>query len=150
MNRRKALQTLSASAIILATTNANANANPKSTENKKSSFNRIKMSPKDVKNLTKGEKKHTPQITIKDKDSKGFTLIEINVGSDGIIHPSTKNHWIDFIKLYADNKLVGHTELEGEISRGFSSFSVNLKNIKSLKAVSGCNLHGIWETSHTL
>ena len=148
MNRRKALQTLSASAIILATTNANANS--KSAENKKSSFNRIKMSPKDVKNLTKGEKKHTPQIAIKDKDSKGFTLIEINVGSNGVIHPSTKSHWIDFIELYADNRLVGRTELEGEISRGFSSFSVNLKNIKSLKAVAGCNLHGIWERTYTL
>jgi len=148
MNRRKALQTLGAGAIILATTNANATS--KSTENKKNSFNRVKMSPKDLKNLTKGEKKHTPEITIKDKDAKGFTLIEVNVGSDGIIHPSTKNHWIDFIELYADNMLVGHTELEGEISRGFSSFRVNLKNIKSLKAVSGCNLHGIWETTHTL
>jgi len=148
LNRRKAIKTLSAGAIILATTNANAN--PKSVENKKSSFNRIKMSPKDVKSLTKGEKKHTPEITIKDKDSKGFTLIEINVGSGGIIHPSTKSHWIDFIELYADNNLVGRTELEGEISRGFSSFSVNLKNIKSLKAVSGCNLHGIWETTHTM
>jgi len=148
MNRRKALQTLGAGAIILATTNAGATS--KIDENKKSSFNRMKMSPKDLKSLTKGEKKHTPEISIKDKDAKGFALIEINVGSDGIIHPSTKNHWIDFIELYADDTLVGHSELEGEISRGFSSFRVNLKNIKSLKAVSGCNLHGIWETTHTL
>ena len=147
MNRRKALQTLSASAIVLAATSVNASST--SEKDKKSSFNRIKMSPKDLKNLSKGEMKHTPEITIKDKDTKGFTLIEINVGSGGIIHPSTKTHWIDFIELYADNKLVGHTELEGEISRGFSSFSVNLKNIKSLKAVAGCNLHGIWEKSHT-
>jgi len=148
MNRRKALQTLGASAIILAATNANATS--RRDENKKSSFNRVKMSPKDFKNLTKGEKKHTPEITIKDKDAKGFALIEVNVGSDGIIHPSTKNHWIDFIELYANNILVGHTELEAEISRGFCSFRVSLKNIKSLKAVSGCNLHGIWEKTHTL
>ena len=110
-------------------------------------MNRTEMKPKDPKNMDKGEQKHTPQITIKGKDKKGFTLVEINIGQGGIIHPSTAEHWIDFIELYADDKLVGKTSLEPEISRGAAAFSVKLDKVKTLKARSGCNLHGIWTST---
>lgn len=108
--------------------------------------NRNEMMAKDSKNMTKGELKHSPLITIKEKDAKGYTLVEITVGQKGIIHPSTQNHWIDFIELYADDKLVGRANLEAEISRGLAHFSVKLDGVKNIKSKAGCNLHGIWTT----
>ncbi len=113
-------------------------------------MNRMEMKPKDPAKMEKGELKHSPQVTIKDKDAKGYTLIEITVGQGGIVHPSTPDHWIDFIELYADDKLVGKSTLEPEISRGVASFAVKLDGIKAVKAKAGCNLHGIWTTTVTL
>ncbi len=112
--------------------------------------NRTLMAPKDANKLTKAELKHTPQITLGSKDAHGYTLVEITVGQKGIIHPSTKNHWIDFISLYVDKKLVGTTELEAEISRGATAFRVKLDGAKYLTANAGCNIHGIWANTLTL
>jgi len=138
MNRRKALKVAGMAALMTAV----------SAEAKMSAehMNRTKMKAKDPKHMEKGELKHTPQITIKEKDAKGYTEIEITVGQGGIMHPSTPEHWIDFISLHADGKLIGKNTLEPEISRGATSFSVKLDNIKILKVTSGCNLHGIWSS----
>jgi desulfoferrodoxin-like iron-binding protein len=113
-------------------------------------MNRMEMKPKDPAKMDKGELKHSPLVTIKEKNAKGYTLIEITVGQGGIIHPSTPDHWIDFIELYADDKLVGKSIMEPEISSGAASFLVKLDNVKVLKAKAGCNLHGIWTTTVTL
>ena len=113
-------------------------------------MNRMEMKPQDPSKLNDFELKHTPQITVKEKDEKGYTTVEITVGQGGIIHPSTPDHWIDFISLYADDKLVGKNTLEAEISRGFTTFAVKLDNVKTLKSKAGCNLHGIWTATVTL
>lgn len=141
MNRRDAMKVLGVAAMA---TTLSAN------ENKDQYKNRLEMKPKDPKHMTKGELKHTPQITLGKEDAKGYTAVEITVGQGGIIHPSTQNHWIDFIELYADNKLVGRNELMPEISRGLTLFGVKLKGVKSLTAKSGCNIHGIWSSTITL
>lgn len=113
-------------------------------------MNRIEMKPQDAAKLNDSELKHLPLITIKDKDASGYTMVEINIGQAGIIHPSTPDHWIDFIALYADDKLVGKNILEADISRGATSFAVKLDNVKTLTSKAGCNLHGIWTTTVTL
>lgn len=117
---------------------------------KNETMNRIEMKPQDPAKLNDFELKHTPQITVKEKDAKGYTTIEITIGQGGIIHPSTPDHWIDFISLYADDKLVGKNVLEAEISRGYTSFAVKLDNVKTLTSKAGCNLHGIWTATVTL
>ncbi len=142
MNRREAFKVAGLAAMMVA-----VSAEAKMTTEH---MNRIEMKPKDPTKLDKGELKHSPLITVKEKDVKGYTLIEINIGQGGIIHPSTKDHWIDFIELYADDKLVGKSTLEPEISRGVASFALKLDNVKVLKAKAGCNLHGIWTTTTTL
>ena len=139
MNRREALKVAGVAAMVAA-----VGAEAKMLEEH---MNRMEMKPKDLTKMEKGELKHSPLITIKEKDAKGYTLIEITVGQGGIIHPSTPDHWIDFIELYADDKLVGKSTLEPEISRGAASFSLKLDNVKVLKAKAGCNLHGIWTTT---
>ncbi|MEA3417811.1 MAG: desulfoferrodoxin family protein [Campylobacterota bacterium] len=142
MDRRKALKVAGVAAMVAA-----VGAEAKMAVEH---MNRMDMKPKDPAKMDKGELKHSPLVTIKEKDAKGYTLIEITVGQGGIIHPSTPDHWIDFIELYADDNLVGKSTLEPEISRGAASFAVKLDNVKTLKAKAGCNQHGIWTTSVTL
>ena len=142
MNRREALKVAGAAALMVA---VNAEAKM-AVEN----MNRMEMKPKDPAKMDKGELKHSPLITVKEKDANGYTMVEITVGQGGIIHPSTPDHWIDFIELYADDKPVGKNTLEPEISRGATSFAVKLDNVKTLKAKAGCNQHGIWTTIVTL
>ena len=139
MNRREAL-TVAGIAAVTAAVGASAKMEEKY-------MNRIEMKPKDPKHLDKGELKHSALITLGAKDAKGYTMVEIFIGQGGIIHPSTPDHWIDFIELYADGKLVGKSTLESEISRGAAAFALKLDNVKTLKARSGCNLHGIWTST---
>lgn len=149
MNRREALRTGIVATVALGGVN-NLLADNHGSKEVKAGFNRIKMAPKDPMNPTSFELKHMPQITLGEKDEKGFTTVEITVGQKGIIHPSIDTHWIDYIELWADKKLVGRTELQPTISRGFDSYKVNLVGYKKLTAIAGCNLHGIWEDSITL
>ncbi len=141
MNRRDAIK-LAGAAALLTTISVQAEDEV--------AKNRMEMQPENSAMLTKFELKHMPQITLGTKDVNGYTAVEITVGQSGIIHPSTPDHWIDFIELYADDKLVGKTELVAEISRGMTSFAVKLDNIKQLKAKAGCNLHGIWTSNIAL
>ena len=104
---------------------------------------------KDPKKPTKAELKHTPDIKIGATDKNGYTLVEIIIGQEGIIHPSTENHWIDFIELKADGKRVGITFFEPGKAMGYAAFRVKLNGVKKLTAVEGCNLHGIWEETIT-
>jgi superoxide reductase len=142
MNRRDALRVAGLAAVTVA-----VGAQAKIPEEY---MNRIEMKPVNPAKLDAGELKHSPLVTLEKKDSAGYTMVHISVGQGGIIHPSTQDHWIDFIELYADNKLVGKNILEPEISRGATSFAVKLEGIKILTAKAGCNLHGIWATTVTL
>lgn len=112
--------------------------------------NTMKMKMNDPKKPEKGELKHTPQITVGDVDAKGYVTVEVTVGQEGIIHPSTEDHWIYMIELYADGKKVAHADLEPLISRGYLSAKVKKDGLKSLRAVAACNLHGTWEDTITL
>lgn len=136
MNRRELLKVAGITAVTAA-----VGASAKMQEQY---MNRLEMAPEDPAHMDKGELKHSPFITVGDKDDNGYTMVNITVGQGGIIHPSTADHWIDFIELYADGKLVGKNTLEPEISRGATAFAVKLENVKTLTARSGCNLHGIW------
>jgi len=142
MNRRDAIKAVGATA-LLAAVSAQAKMDEKY-------FNRMEMKPENPAKLTKAELKHTPQVTLKEKDANGYTAVEITIGQAGIIHPSVQDHWIDFIELYADGKLLGKTVLEPEISRGMTLFAVKLDGVKSLKAKAGCNIHGIWTSELAL
>jgi len=144
MNRRDILK---AGAISVATLAVGAHA---AESNTTMPINRLEMKPQDPKNKNKHELKHLPLITVGSKDEAGYTAVEINIGQGGIIHPSTPQHWIDFIELYADGKLVGKNTLEAAISRGKTLFAVKLDGVKVLKSRAGCNLHGIWTSELAL
>jgi len=112
--------------------------------------NKRKMNKKDPKHPTKGELKHTPAISIGEVDKKGYLLIEVTVGEEGIIHPSTKDHWIYKIELYANGTKVSEVALEPTISSGYLVTKVKKEGLHTLKAVASCNLHGTWENSEVV
>jgi len=138
MNRRDALKVAVVAA--LSTTVASA-------YDEKLIVNTQEMKMKDPSNPTKGELKHTPEIKVGAKDAKGYSLVEVNIGQQGIIHPSAANHWIYEIELFADGKQVSSVSLEPETSRGYLAARVNLANVKMLSATSKCNLHGSYTAS---
>lgn len=97
---------------------------------------------KDPQNPTEYELKHTPAISVGSVDASGFALVEVTVGQKEIIHPSVDNHWIYQIELFAGDKRVGVVDLEPSISRGYLAARVQLKDVKTLRAIARCNLHG--------
>ena len=120
------------------------------TEREKLIVNRNKFSFKDPENPTDFEYKHTPLITLGQQNAKGHTRVDILLGQHDIIHPTDPNHWIDYISLYNNEQLIGHVEFEINQAGGFTSFYTPLKPGDQLRAESGCNLHGIWQSQLTV
>ncbi len=146
MDRRKALKLAALGTVVAATSlHASDEKNDVYGNYRPEIKNRTK-NKKDA-NPTKGQLKHTPDIKIGPKDKNGYTLVEITLGQEGIIHPSTDNHWIDFIELNADGKLVARTLFEPGKAMGYVAYKVKLDGVKKLTAVAGCNIHGIWENT---
>ena len=150
MERRNFLK-FGAVAMVATSTQILANNNTEQTPYKQyrdKIYNRNRYTKSDKP--TKGELKHSPEIKIGTVDNKGYTLVEITVGQEGIIHPSTKDHWIDFIELEGDGQLLARTFFEPNTSMGYVAYKVKLNGIKKLTAREGCNKHGIWEENTKL
>ena len=120
------------------------------TEREKKIINREEMSFADPENPTKHELKHTPEISILEQDPNGFSKIKITIGQQDIIHPTTPDHWIDYLELKLDGKKIAYVEFEAGMIRGFSEYFVDLSNVKEITAEAGCNLHGIWTAKKTV
>ncbi len=164
MNRRKALKSLGLASVLgtagLAAACANiqtADSEKKSkvdttaketktslTERDKLIVNRKKMTFNDPENPTAFEHKHTPDIKVGEKNAKGHTRVDVLIGQKDIIHPTEANHWIDYIQLWQNGKLIGKVEFEIGVAGGFASFYIELKTGDKITAEAGCNLHGIW------
>ena len=113
-------------------------------ERNKLIVNREPQTIADPANPTKAELKHTPDITFGEKDEQGHTLIKVTIGQQGIVHPSKKDHWIDYLTLYINGKQYSHNEYVNGGIRGFETFFATLNNGDKVRVESGCNLHGIW------
>lgn len=141
MKRRDVLKLAALAA--LATTYASA-------YDEKLIVNKKKMEIKDPANMTELELKHSPEIKVGAVDAQGFSLVEVNIGQKGIIHPSIDNHWIYEIELLADGKKIASVSLEPTASRGYLAVRINTKEVKVLSSISKCNLHGDYTASITL
>jgi superoxide reductase len=108
--------------------------------------------PTDWTNLTVMAKKHTPIIEApaKAKANEPFA-VKIKVGGiDGVEHPNTLSHWINWVVLYAGDRLISKTEFAAELSDGYVvTINVTLNASATLRAQEFCNLHGVWEGKAT-
>jgi superoxide reductase len=104
--------------------------------------------PTDWNNLTVMAKKHTPIIEAPEtvKADEPF-VVKIKVGGiDGVEHPNTLSHWVNWVALYAGERLVGKVQFGSELSDGYVvTMHVSLKESANLRAQEFCNLHGVWE-----
>lgn len=104
--------------------------------------------PMDWLNLPGMAKKHVPVIEApnKVKANEPF-MVKVKVGGiDGVEHPNTLSHWINWVALYAGERLVSKVEFGAELSDQYVvNVNVTLTETATLRAQEFCNLHGVWE-----
>lgn len=104
--------------------------------------------PTDWDNLTKMAKKHLPIIEApsKVKAKEQFT-VRIKVGGiDGVEHPNTLSHWINWVALYAADRWISRVAFAPEMTnKNVVTFNLTLNESTTLRAQEFCNLHGVWE-----
>jgi len=104
--------------------------------------------PKDWINLTNMAKKHVPIIEAPEKvKAKEPFTVKVKVGGiDGVEHPNTLSHWINWVALYAGERLISRVEFEPEMCDGYVvNLNATLNDTTTLRAQGFCNLHGVWE-----
>ena len=111
-------------------------------------FSMNELNKPDWNNLTVMAKKHTPIIEApsKVKADEPFT-VKIKVGGiEGVEHPNTLSHWVNWVALFAGDRLISRTSFGAELSDGYVvSVNVTLNESATLRAQEFCNLHGVWE-----
>ncbi len=104
--------------------------------------------PADWNNLPVMAKKHVPIIEApsKVKANEPFA-VKIKIGGiDGVEHPNTLSHWINWVALYAGERLISRVEFGSELSDKYVvTINVTLNETATLRAQEFCNLHGVWE-----
>jgi len=95
-----------------------------------------------------GKEKHVPYIEINEN------IVTIKCGKD-IIHPSTENHYIAWIKLYGEDsegkiRELGSANPTPALAQPFVSFQIELSKFKKLIAFIYCNIHGLWQNELAL
>ena len=114
----------------------------------KKDYSLTELNKPDWNNLTVMAKKHTPIIEApaKVKANEPFA-VKIKVGGiEGVEHPNSLSHWINWVALYAGERLIARTELAPELSNGYViTLNVTLSASTTLRAQAFCNLHGVWE-----
>lgn len=104
--------------------------------------------PEDWTNLTIMAKKHVPIIEAPEKaKAKEHFTVKIKVGGiDGIEHPNTLSHWINWVELYAGDRLISRVNFAPEMCDGYlMTLNVTLNETATLRVRELCNLHGVWE-----
>ncbi|RLC99274.1 MAG: Neelaredoxin [Chloroflexi bacterium] len=104
------------------------------------------------------KEKHAPVIECPDEVKAGEVFeVQVSVGRE-IAHPNTAEHLISWIALYFQPEgtqfpfQVGHFEFSGHgegtvFTTPAASVSLTVDKPGALRAMSFCNLHGLWESS---
>lgn len=105
--------------------------------------------PKDEKNLTDLEKKHSSVIEAPPEIDQNETFeVDIRVGGiDGVEHPNEPVHFIEWVELYSGDTFLGRCIYSGGTSYALAKFKVKLSHAHGpLKIWAKCNIHGLWES----
>lgn len=106
----------------------------------------------DPANMTDMMRKHTPLVDIPGKLKLGEPFaVSIKVGGiDGVEHPNLLGHWINWVELYAGERLLGRVEFAPVVSQSEATLNIVLDEPTTLRALASCNLHGLWESTKTV
>ena len=96
----------------------------------------------DLDNATEAELKHTPNVRVIDHpDSQ---VLYITIGLNGLSHPQTEEHFIQWIRVYIADELFWDIRFDPGDS---PEDSVEIRRTPDVvRILARCNLHGIWET----
>ena len=99
-----------------------------------------------------GKEKHVPSIEIgKGKGTGGADVVTVLVGKE-VAHPNTVEHHIAYLEVYG---LKGSSEVislaRADFGPAYTSpkitIETSLADVKTVYAISYCNVHGLWENS---
>jgi superoxide reductase len=103
--------------------------------------------PEDVEPDSPVAKKHVPVITVPPVLKVGeFYDVKIAVGE--IEHPNENEHFIQWIEFYIGSVYLGRFDFAPVMTRPEITIPLKLSHSglnSTLRAVSRCNLHGLWE-----
>ena len=104
--------------------------------------------PLDWEKLPDMAKKHTPIIEAPDRvrSNEPFS-VKVKVGGiDGVEHPNTQGHWVNWVELYSGERKISRIEFEPEMCDSYSiSIDITISKTSTLRVQEFCNLHGVWE-----
>jgi len=101
--------------------------------------------PVDLNNLTDLEKKHIPVIDSPGSVGQGECFsVTVEVGKL-LVHPNERDHFIEFIDLYADELFLTRVDLTAVNTCPQATVCVSLLGpAKELRSYARCNIHGVW------
>jgi len=103
---------------------------------------------KDPSNKETLEQKHLPVIDVPSEiKTEQFFNVTIKVGE--IDHPNENGHFIQWIELYVSDVYLGRFDFAPVMTKPVITLPLNIAHGGKtvLRAVSRCNLHGIWEST---
>jgi len=112
-------------------------------------FSLTEMNRADPANMIDMMRKHTPVIEAPDQVKTGEPFaVALKVGGiEGVNHPNLLGHWINWVDLYAGDRLLARTEFAPVASQPEATLRIALEEPATLRAVAYCNLHGAWEST---
>jgi desulfoferrodoxin-like iron-binding protein len=99
------------------------------------------QSIQDIDSASDFELKHTPNIQVEELASG--QLIKVSIGLKGIKHPQQEDHFIEFIRVFDNEELIGEANF-GPNDTPYIEVETK-RNSDEIIAQANCNLHGLWE-----
>ena len=99
----------------------------------------------DPRNPSDLEKKHIPSIDAPASVERGQCFaVTIEVGKL-LAHPNERDHFIEFIDLYADELFLTRVDLTAVNTCPQVTVAVSLAGpVTELRSYARCNIHGVW------
>lgn len=96
------------------------------------------------------EKKHVPTIHAPEQvQAREPFEVKIVIG-EKLAHPDEGAHHIQWVELFAGNAFLSRVDFTPTVSGSPVTMTLKLNEDTELKAHARCNLHGVWESRHTL
>ncbi len=105
--------------------------------------------PEDVEADSPLAKKHVPVITVP-QVLKAGEFYEVNIKVVEIEHPNENDHFIQWIEFYIGSVYLGRFDFAPVMTKPEVTIPLKLSHRgldSTLRAISRCNLHGLWEGS---
>jgi superoxide reductase len=112
-------------------------------------FSLTEINRADPANMTDMMRKHTPRVEMPEKVEAGepFAVFLKVGGINDVEHPNLLGHWINWVEIYAGERLLGRTEFAPVVSQPEATLHVTLEEPTTLRVLAFCNLHGVWEST---